>query len=486
MNRYWNQGLVIALPLLGMLVPEVAEAASLTPVDRATWGASGVPNYVNMHIYVPDNLATKPPVVVASHSCSTPIDGFWGAISGIKAAADKNGFIIVLPEAKDRNCWDVGTTQSLTHDGGGDTHAIAQMVKYVLQKYDADPSRVYAMGGSSGAMMTQALMAVYPDIFRAGSARAGVPAGCWSDGYDPSNQWGGNCAAGNTSKTAEQWGDLARGMYPGYTGHRPRVQLFHAKGDPTIRFPNHEESIKQWTNVLGLSSTPDSTEQVTTSQGTYTRRIWKNECGAVVFDAWAAEGGNHSTPGYEFEPILAFFGLDQAGAPDPEPECPPGGGGGGAGGMGGAGGGGSGGADTGGADTGGAPTAGGGGTAGDIGAGGTAGQATSAGTGGSATGGAPTSAGQGGSGGTGPVGPAGGAPPAVGGTLSSNGGSPTVPAAGSPAAVAGGASAPPPESESGGCSLAVGGPKSRGGLATIAALGLAFLGMRRRRRSASC
>ncbi|WP_438011893.1 hypothetical protein [Sorangium sp. So ce321] len=61
----------------------------------------------------------------------------------------------MLPEATGRNCWDVGTTKSLTHDGGGDTQAIVQMVKYTLAQYSGDPERVYVMGGSSGAMMTQ-------------------------------------------------------------------------------------------------------------------------------------------------------------------------------------------------------------------------------------------------------------------------------------------------------------------------------------------
>src|SRR6185369_7910364 len=145
--------------------------------------------------------------------------------------ADKNGFIMILPDNKPQNCWDVGTMQALTHNGGSDTQAVVQMVKYALQKYNGDASRVYAMGGSSGAMMTQALMAVYPDVFRAGSARAGVPAGCWADGYASSNQWSNNCAGGNTTKTAQQWGDLVRGMDPGYTGHRPRLQTMQGTSD---------------------------------------------------------------------------------------------------------------------------------------------------------------------------------------------------------------------------------------------------------------
>ncbi|MFO7178966.1 MAG: PHB depolymerase family esterase, partial [Pseudomonadota bacterium] len=321
MKRYRNSIVGSALVACGLLVSVSGHSAQVTQVNRNTWGASGVPDYVTMYIYVPDKLATKPPVLVACHSCGTPVSGYVNSIQGIRAAADQNGFIIILPEATGRNCWDVGSSKSLTRDGGGDTQAIVQMVKYVLEEYDGDPERVYALGGSSGAMMTQALMAVYPDVFKAGSARAGVPAGCWAEGYDPSNQWSGNCANGMVTKSAEQWGNQVRAINPNYMGRRPRIQLFHGDQDQTIRYPNFGEAIKQWTNVLGLSAMPSSTDMVTTPNASYTRQFWENECGDTVLEAWSGKGGSHSMP-YEQDAILAFFGLDKAGGPDPVPACP--------------------------------------------------------------------------------------------------------------------------------------------------------------------
>ncbi|WP_437573472.1 extracellular catalytic domain type 1 short-chain-length polyhydroxyalkanoate depolymerase [Sorangium sp. So ce887] len=427
---------MVASISLGLLAAEPAHAASVVPVNRATWGASGVPDYVNMHIYVPDQLAENPPIVVACHSCSTPVSGFFNSISGIRAGADKNGFIIILPEAMGRNCWDVGTTKSLTHDGGGDTQAVAQMVKYTLEKYSGDAERVYVMGGSSGAMMTQAMLAVYPDIFRAGAARAGVPAGCWADGFDPSNQWSGNCAGGRTSKTAQQWGDQVRAMYPGYTGHRPRLQIFHGTADATINYNNHGEAIKEWTNVLELSETPTSTDSTTTANGTtYERKFWSNECGNTVFEAWSGKDGAHSMA-YEHDAILAFFGLDEAGGVDPETDCSGSGGSGGAGSTGGSGGSGGG--------AGGAENAGGAGPA--------AGSGGIAGDGGSAGGGA--------AGGSAPAGTAGTAGTADPGAD------------------------PAPASESGGCACVVGHAKPRSSYAAAVAVGLALLTFRRRHRNA--
>src|SRR3982750_3702879 len=133
------------------------------------------------------------------------------------------------------------------------------MVSYTITRYQANADRVYATGDSSGGMMTQGLLAVYPDIFKGGSAFAGVPAGCWAVG-NPTGSWSNECAGGRVTHTALEWGNLVRAMDAGYSGHRPRVQLFHGDADGTINYNNHREAIKQWTNVLGLSTDPTSTD----------------------------------------------------------------------------------------------------------------------------------------------------------------------------------------------------------------------------------
>ncbi|HET7539145.1 MAG TPA: PHB depolymerase family esterase [Polyangiaceae bacterium] len=329
--------LISAALLAGASLCAHAGAASSQKVEQSVWGVSGLPSYVNMYIYVPDKLSAKPPILVASHHCQgTAASTYSETKSSFVSLADKNGFIIIFPEATGHNCWDVGSAKSLKHDGGGDTHAIAQMVRYTLTKYNGDASRVYAFGGSSGAMMTQALMGIYPDIFVAGVAISGVPCGCWAQDYSgdvaSNGQWSSPCANGQVSKTAKEWGDLVRGMFPGYTGHRPRLQLWHGTADTTINYKNLTEAVKEWTNLLALSDTPATSD----SKFGGTHQLWKSQCGFGVFETFSVDGAGHDVK-WDVNTAESFLGLDRVDSPDPEAAACPTTGGTGAGGNGAAG-----------------------------------------------------------------------------------------------------------------------------------------------------
>src|SRR3569623_3495848 len=120
-------------------------------------------------------------------------------------------------------------------------------------------------------------------------------------------------------------------MDPGYSGHRPRIQLMQNESDSTISYNNTGESIKERTNVLGLPMTPTSTDK--SCQGaaaTWDRQFWKNSCGYQVLEAWSAPGQGHSMS-YEEAAMLTFFGLTTGTTMDPEPDCTGGGAGGGSG-----------------------------------------------------------------------------------------------------------------------------------------------------------
>ena len=305
---------------MGLLAATSARAASLQQVSN--WGSSGMPSDVSMYVYVPNNVATNPPILTLIHYCGGTASAVFGQAQsgGLVSAADQYGFIMVVPSSG--RCWDVVSDKTRKRDNFGDSHAIRQMVKYAVSTYKANADRVYATGDSSGGMMTELLLALYPDVFKAGAAFAGMPAGC--RGSSESGSGGGYsnaCAGGSVSHTAQEWGDLVRSFDSGYTGHRPRVQLFHGDADTTIRYANHTEAIKEWTNVLGLNTSPTTTDSgVQLGNHQATRQRWKNSCGYVTLDAFTSIGGDHgpSDALFKSQYVIPFLGLDVTGPTDPE------------------------------------------------------------------------------------------------------------------------------------------------------------------------
>lgn len=180
------------------------------------------------------------------------------------------------------------------------------MVRWAEQNLNGDPDRVYVTGASSGGMMTNVLLGDYPGVFKAGAAFMGVPFGCFAttDG----SMWNSACANGRISKSPQEWGDLVRNAYPGYTGARPRMQLWHGTADTTLAYPNFGEEIKQWTNVLGVSQTPSFTDQ---PQPGWTRTRYGGTGTMPPVEAISIQGVGHSLPqAGQAARVIAFFGLD--------------------------------------------------------------------------------------------------------------------------------------------------------------------------------
>lgn len=241
------------------------------------------------------------------HPCGGSGSGYFGQTSGSYVPlADSTGSIIIYPSSpKDSNCWDASTQQSNTHDGGGDTQVLVNMVDYVLSTYNGDPSKVFVTGSSSGCIMTNLISAVYPDVFAAGSCYSGMPAGClYSIGSPGSSPISADpaCANGQVNRSGEEWAEIVHNMYPGYTGDYPRMLTWHGTADNLIFIPNLDEQLKLWSTVLGESFTED--RQNTPEQG-YTWKVYGDGTRLVGV---SAEGVGHTVPVHgqqDFE----WFGL---------------------------------------------------------------------------------------------------------------------------------------------------------------------------------
>lgn len=306
---------VAALAVAGLITAPPAASAQLTEVT----GFGTNPTGLRMHIYVPDGVGTRPPLLVAVHYCTGSGPAFYSGTE-FASLADRHKFIVIYPSAtRSGACFDVSSPQALRHDGGSDPVGIVSMVKYTQQRYGADPDRTYVTGASSGAMMTNVLLGDYPDVFKAGAAFMGVPFGCFAttDG----SSWNSACANGQITKTPQQWGDLVRAAYPGYGGARPRMQVWHGTEDSTLRYPNFQEEIKQWTNVHGLTQTPSLTDQ---PQSGWTRTRYGGTGTTAPVEAISVQGVGHSLPMSGMAAAaVAFFGLTDGGGPSTTPTATP-------------------------------------------------------------------------------------------------------------------------------------------------------------------
>jgi poly(hydroxyalkanoate) depolymerase family esterase len=271
-----------------------AVLATSTPAFAGSWQSLKWGGSMTADLYTPTTVDASPGIVVALHYCGGTASN---AHSWMQGEADKYGFLIITPQAGG-NCFDASPQRS------GERDSIAKMVAYVVTNNHADAKRVFAAGASSGACMTQALIAAYPEVFAGGSVLAGVPAGAWT---------GGNAYGWSTpSKTAAQWGDIVRMADAGFTGARPHVQLWHGKADTTLTYAqNFPAEVLQWTNVLGVSDANSTTSSWKGPQDTWARITYKDASGTVVMETNVADNAPHDLSGRGLWPeVTRFFGLD--------------------------------------------------------------------------------------------------------------------------------------------------------------------------------
>lgn len=285
--------------LTSLPTTQAAANALLGPISN--FGTN--PSNVSMYLYLPTTLQSSPPILVNPHWCHGSAQA---AFTGTQLAtlADTYGYIMIFPNSPNTvdMCWDVSSNATLTHNGGGDSLGIVSMVKYVLTTYGGDPNRVFSMGTSSGAMMTNVLIGAYPDIFAAGSAWAGVAFGCFADPAGGVDVWNSACADGDVIKTGAQWDAIVDAAYPGYSGFRPKMQVFHGTNDTTLYPQNLQEEIKEWTAVLGLPSSPVETESNWPDSG------WTTYVYGSTFTATSAAGVTHDIQTNETV-VLDWFDL---------------------------------------------------------------------------------------------------------------------------------------------------------------------------------
>ncbi|WP_405431815.1 PHB depolymerase family esterase [Micromonospora sp. NBC_00617] len=304
-------GLATALATMTAVVTVATPASAATLTQVTNFGTN--PTNLQMHLYVPDRVAAQPALLLALHYCGGSGPAVHSTF-GLSSLADRYGFIVIYPSVtRSSKCWDVSSAQALRRDGGSDPIGLKSMIDYVRSRYPVDSSRISVGGFSSGAMMTNVMVGLYPDVFNAGFSSSGVPFGCFAT--TNGSEWNSECSGGRIVKTGQQWGDLVRNAYPGYSGKRPRFQIWHGTTDTTLSYVNFGEQIKQWTNVLGVSQTPSYTDYPQTSA---TRTRYGGTGGTAPVEAISFQGYGHSIP-FDAAQAIRFLGLDTTSPTTPPP-----------------------------------------------------------------------------------------------------------------------------------------------------------------------
>lgn len=236
------------------------------------------------------------------HPCGGSAQGFFSSTQ-LPSYADREGFILIYAGTPNMsNCWDVHSPDSLTHGQGGDALAIVNMVNYALEQHGGDPDRVYVMGSSSGAMMTNVMAGSYPDVFEAGAAFSGTAHACFAgaDGATPFSQ-NQTCAQG-LQHTPQEWAGFVHNSYPEYDGPRPRMMIWHGNADWLVTPQCATEALKQWAEVLGVSLSETNRG---VPSGEYTQQVYGD---GSQLQGFFGDGVGHTAPVNE-EYILRFFGI---------------------------------------------------------------------------------------------------------------------------------------------------------------------------------
>jgi predicted esterase len=113
------------------------------------------------YLYVPDNVASKPPLIVTLHGSGR--DGL-SLVEKWKDIADQEGFIVAGPNAMNSAKW------SPTDDSPDFLREIIQQLK---GRYSIDPKRVFLFGHSGGAVYALNLSMSESEYFAATAVHAG-------------------------------------------------------------------------------------------------------------------------------------------------------------------------------------------------------------------------------------------------------------------------------------------------------------------------
>jgi poly(hydroxyalkanoate) depolymerase family esterase len=292
---------------LSATIARLAAMRASRPTQTITGGPSRLvnldvfgtnPGALSAKIYVPEQIAEKPALVVILHGCTQNAAGYDRG-SGWSQLADQHGFLLLFPEQQRANNHNLCFNWFSPTDNGrdrGEALSIRQMIMTMVDAHDVDPSRIFVTGLSAGGAMTSVMLASYPELFAGGAIIAGLPHGSASNIPQALEAMRG---AGAFS--TEDLGDRVR-RASDHDGPWPRISIWHGDADATVSSTNADAILAQWLSVHGLEPAPDASEQI----AGHRRRVWNDAAGRPLIEDYRIANMGHGTP-------LATTGQDVCG-----------------------------------------------------------------------------------------------------------------------------------------------------------------------------
>lgn len=248
-------------------------------------------------VYVPAGKFDAPrAMIVMLHGCTQSADDF-AAGTQMNRFADEHGFLVVYPEqtaqANTSKCWNWFKPQDQLRDAG-EPSLIADIVREVARRHDADPRRIFVAGLSAGAAMAVVLGETYPELFAGVGAHSGLPYGSAHD---------------IPSALAAMKG--GRSGMPGLknvsTPRRKALQavpiiVFHGDRDHTVQQTNGAHIVQHAKDAHGAQA-GDAGLHVSTQAGvasggrSFSRTVHTDTDGQVRIESWTLHGMGHAWSG---------------------------------------------------------------------------------------------------------------------------------------------------------------------------------------------
>ncbi|OYQ43501.1 hypothetical protein CHU92_03310 [Flavobacterium cyanobacteriorum] len=231
------------------------------------------------------NNAGKMPVLLVNHGGQSTSQGMM-AVADFRNLADNEKFLLLYPQGY-LNTWNDGRPTAANLSGVDDVNYFRQLCNYAVANLDADPSRIYVTGLSSGGFMASRLGCELSDRIAAiAVVGATLEQGVFNN-YSP----GRYVPAMIIQGTADPFVPINGGIVlPGAGGYAM----------------SHSAAVSKWISINNCSSSPVVTNIPDTANDgtTIDKNVYSNAGNTSEVVGYVVNNGGHTWPqGLQYQSV---------------------------------------------------------------------------------------------------------------------------------------------------------------------------------------